>query len=145
MKVASLALLTTVGVLSQATLAPRPAVPLDPISTPIQTDLTQVQSDVATWATPSLARLRGTVIGAKEFVYFFPNPRITTDPLRYEDQIDAVLYLGSPTTMTSSMLPAALCADEQYLSMRVARMQLDPGPPGSPPPRDRLRRNCATK
>jgi hypothetical protein len=115
------------------------------LSTPIQTDLANVQPDVTTWPKPSVARLRGTVIGAKEFVYFFPNPRITTDSPRYEDQIDAVLYLGSPTTMTTSMLPAALCADERYLSMRVARMQLDPGPPGSPPPRDRLRRNCATK
>jgi hypothetical protein len=123
----------------------RGGTPVFTISTPIQTDLTQVQSDVATWATPSLARLRGTVIGAKEFVYFFPNPRIASDSPRYEEQIDAVLYLGSPVMMTTSMLPAALCADEQYLSMRVARMQLDPGPPGSPTPRDRLRRNCATK
>jgi hypothetical protein len=32
MKVASLALLTTVGVLSQATPAPKPAVPFDPIA-----------------------------------------------------------------------------------------------------------------
>jgi len=114
------------------------------ISTPVLTDLTRVQPDVTTWPRPSLAHLRGTVIGAKEFVYFFPNPGITTDSPRYEDQIDAVLYLGSPTTMTTSMLPAALCADEQYVSMRVGRMQLDPGPPGSPP-RERLSRNCATK
>src|SRR5262249_41780700 len=88
----------------------------------------QIQSDVVTWPTPSLARLRGTVIGAKEFVYFFPNPSIGSDSPRYEEQIDAVLYLGSPATMTTSMLPAALCADEEYVSMRVARMQLDPGP-----------------
>ena len=115
------------------------------ISTPIQTDLSLVQPDVATWTTPSLALLRGTVIGAKAFVDFFPNPAIATDSLRYEDQIDAVLYLGAPAAMTTSMLPAALCADEPYVSMRVARMQLDPGPPGSPSPRDRLRRNCATK
>src|SRR5207302_10170336 len=103
----------------------------------------QVQPDVATWTAPSLARLRGTIIGAKAFVYFFPNPAIATNSPRYEDQIDAILYLGAPAAMTTSMLPAALCADEQYLSMRMARMQLDPGPPGSPSPRDRLRRNCA--
>jgi hypothetical protein len=66
------------------------------ISTPIPTDLSQVQPDVATWTAPSLALLRGTVIGAKAFVYFFPNPAIATDSPRYEDQIDAVLYLGAP-------------------------------------------------
>jgi len=115
------------------------------ISTPVRTDLTQVQPDVTKWPVPSLARLRGTVIGAKPFVFFFPIPEIATDSPRIEDQIDAVLYLGPPATMTTSMLPAALCADQDYLSMRVARMQLDPGPPGSPPPLDRLRRNCATK
>src|SRR5262245_15432114 len=49
------------------------------ISTPIQTDLTQVQPDVATWTAPSLSHLRGTVIGAKPFVYFFPNPAISED------------------------------------------------------------------
>jgi hypothetical protein len=77
--------------------------------------------------------------------HLIANYIIASDSPRYEEQIDAVLYLGPPATMTTSMLPAALCADEQYLSMRVARMQLDPGPPGSPTPRDRLRRNCATK
>jgi hypothetical protein len=115
------------------------------ISTPIQTELADVQPDVATWPVPSLAWLRGTVIGATEFGYFFPNPRMTTDSRRYEDQVDAVLYLGPPPTMTTSMLPAALCADEQYVLMRVARMQLDPGPPGAPTPRERLTRNCAPK
>jgi hypothetical protein len=115
------------------------------ISTPIQTDLTQVQPDVATWATPSLARLRGTVIGAKEFIYFFPNPGIASDSPRYEEQIDAVLYLGAPATMTTSLLPASLCGDEEYVSMRLARMELDPGPPGSATPRDRLKRNCPSR
>ena len=123
----------------------RDGTPVFTISTPIQTDLTQIQPDVATWTAPSLARLRGTVVGAKPFVYFFPNPALATDSPRYEDQIDAVLYLGAPTKMTTSMLPAELCADEQYVSMRLARMELDPGPPGSASPRDRLRRNCATK
>ena len=123
----------------------RNGTPVFTISTPIQTDLTQVQPDVATWTAPSLARLHGTVVGAKPFGYFFPNPAIATDSPRYEDQIDAILYLGAPTKMTTSMLPAELCADEQYVSMRLARMELDSGPPGSASPRDRLRRNCATK
>jgi hypothetical protein len=100
---------------------------------------------VAKWPVPSLARLRGTVIGAKPSVFFFPMPGMAPDSPRFEDQSDAVLYLGPPATMTTSMLPAALCADQEYVSMRVARMQLDPGPPGSPPPLDRLCRNCATK
>ena len=36
---------------------------------------------------------------------------------------DAVLYLGPPNTMTESKLPAALCSDLGYLSMRRERMR----------------------
>jgi hypothetical protein len=100
---------------------------------------------VAMWPTPSLTILSGTLIGAKEFGYFFPSPGVKTDTLRFEEQMDAALYFGPPSKMTTSMLPAALCADAEYVSMRLARMSLDPGPTGSPSPCERLERNCGPR
>jgi len=115
------------------------------VSTPIQADITKLQSDAAKWAIPSLVLLRGTTVGMKEFTFFVPDSGMNTPSFRFEDQVDAMLYLGPPSTMTTSMVPAALCADEDYVSMRTSRMALDPGPPGSLPPLERLRRNCATQ
>jgi hypothetical protein len=113
------------------------------ISTPIAADLTVLQPDVAGWPAPSIALLAGTGIGAKDFQFFFGSPGIKTEALRLEDQVDALLYLGRTSTMTTSMLTASVCADAAHVAMRLARMALDPGPPGSAPPRDRLKRNCA--
>jgi hypothetical protein len=113
------------------------------ISAPIMADLAAVQASVSSWPRPSLALLRGTVIGARDFKFFFGVGG--SDTVRFEDQADAVLYLGPPSSMTTSMLPVRLCADERYRSMRLGRMALDPGPPGSLPPADRLQRSCATK
>jgi hypothetical protein len=108
-------------------------------------DLASLQSDVGRWPKPSLALLHGTLIGETSFADFFPNSGVTGESVRLQDQVDAALYLGPPAMMTTSMLPAALCADEQYVAMRVARMALDPGPPGSRTPLERLKQNCATK
>jgi len=115
------------------------------ISTPVFTDLSSKQPGVSSWPIPSFALLSGTVIGAEHFQLLFGFPRTNNDAVRYEDQVDAVLYLGAPSTMTTSRLPAPLCADERYVSMRLARMALDPGPPGSPPPADLFKSNCATR
>lgn len=113
------------------------------VSTPVTTDLSSVQRTVSTWPRASVALLPGTVIGGERFErFFFPSPDARSGALRYEDRIDAVLYLGPPSTMTTSMLPAALCADERYVAMRLARMAIDPGPPGVPPPLEQLKRNC---
>ena len=112
------------------------------ISTPITADLASVQPGVSAWPQPSLAILRGTLIGAQSFQSLFGIQ--SGNGVRYEDQMDAVLYLGPPSSMTTSMLPARLCADQQYRSMRLGRMALDPGPPGSPAPSDALKRNCPT-
>jgi hypothetical protein len=115
------------------------------VSAPIMTDLASIQPRISSWPRPSLALLPGTRIGAENFQRLFGLPGTNTDALRFEDQVDAVLYFGSPSTMTTSRLPAPLCADEHYVSMRLARMALDPGPPGSPPPADLLKSNCATR
>jgi hypothetical protein len=115
------------------------------ISTPIMADLVSIQPSIADWPTPSLALLAGTLIGAEDSQHIFAIPGTNANSLRFEDQIDAVLYLGPPSAMTTSKLPAALCTDERYVSMRLARMALDPGPPGSPPPAERLKNNCTTR
>jgi hypothetical protein len=92
------------------------------IATPFQ-DLTQIQSDVSSWKVPSIAMLKGTVIGARPFGSFYqPPPAPGWDKLRMEDEFDALLYLGPPGSMTKSRFPAALCRDEKYMRMRMSRL-----------------------
>lgn len=101
-------------------------------------DLKALQSDVATWPTPSLAVLRGTSLGA---AIWDPDPQ--RRPVRMEDQFDAVLYLGPPSTMTMSKLSPALCADGGYMEMQLRRLSLIPPPPGAPfNPADQLKDYC---
>jgi hypothetical protein len=93
-------------------------------------DLRAVQADVASWPRPSLAVLRGTVLGAADFTTYFPAANLMTadrrpiNPRPMEDQFDAVLYLGPPSEITMSRLPPALCADSAYLTMRIRHMRL---------------------
>ena len=104
-------------------------------------DLRNLQSSVGSWPTPSLAFLRGTVLGAADFQsYFtsdgrfgilegklFPLPREQWRTFRMEDQFDAVLYLGPPSTITIARLSPARCSDQPYMDMRLGRMALVPG------------------
>ncbi len=69
------------------------------------TDLQAAQPSVSSWPNPSLAMLRGTLLGAQDFAVYYPFPvykfdksgKITAQkparPLRMEEQFDAVLYL----------------------------------------------------
>jgi hypothetical protein len=81
------------------------------------TDLASRQPDAASWPIPSLATLRGTILGAPDFAsYYVPVPvrftardnalaPISRDQwrtLRMEDQFDAVLYLGPSSATTHS-------------------------------------------
>jgi hypothetical protein len=82
--------------------------------------------------------LRGTVLGAA--LFSAPPQR----QVRLEDQFDAELYLGLPSTMTTAHLAPALCADRKYVDMRLARLALVPPPPGAPvSPADSLKDYCA--
>ena len=110
-------------------------------------DLQEAQPDVASWRAPSLALVRGTVLGAVDFSAFYPaevpratirDGRIVTSrdgrivpvsreewrSLPAEDQFDAVLYLGPPSGMTRSLLSPALCRDPAYMDMRRERLSL---------------------
>jgi len=103
-------------------------------------DLQSQQSSVASWPIPSLAVLRGTVLGAALFW-----PEAGRREVKMEDQFDAVLYLGPPSKMTMSHLPPALCADPEYLRMRLGRLALVPPPPGAPiTESEMLKSYCAT-
>jgi hypothetical protein len=117
-------------------------------------DLAALQLTVASWPRPSLALMRGTVLGAADFQFFFsdissrlaikdgkllPIPRDQWQALRMEDQFDALLYLGPPSSMTTAQLPMAVCADAAYMKMRLERLEAY-GPKGEA---DRVRQRCA--
>ena len=107
------------------------------------TDLSRFQSDVASWRTPGLALLKGTLIGAAPYEEFFGPP----PPVEYfkanpniEDHYDAVLVLGEPSSMRLGPLAHPRCAEPAYVQMRVGRMVLTGM---SPTVADRLTRECA--
>jgi hypothetical protein len=117
-------------------------------------ELDTVQRDIVSWPRPSLALLRGTTLGAEDFRFFFsdisnrfavrdgklaPIPRDQWRAMRMEDQFDALLYLGPPSSITTSQLPSTLCADAPYMKMRLARLDVY-GPKGEA---DRVRTYCA--
>lgn len=89
-------------------------------------DLATLQRDVASWPVPSLAMIRGTPIGVKEYEFFYgaSPPGDYWRSQRLEDQFDAILYLGPPSSMTMAPFPIALCSDAVYVKMRLERMSL---------------------
>jgi hypothetical protein len=117
-------------------------------------DLEPLQRNIAAWARPSLALVRGTVLGAADFQFFFsemsnrlavkdgtlaPIPRDEWLALRMEDQFDALLYLGPPSSITTSQSPISLCADAAYMKKRLGRLE-EYGPKAEA---DRIRQRCA--
>jgi hypothetical protein len=103
-------------------------------------DWTAWQPDVASWRTPSLALTKETAVGAA--LFSAPPQR----EVRNDEQFDALLYLGPPSAMTQARLSPALCADREYVAMRLSRLGLIPPPPGAPvTPADLLKRECGIK
>lgn len=68
-----------------------------------------------------------------------PIPREQWRVMPIEDQFDALLYLGPPSSITIAQLPGSLCRDAAYMKMRLARLDAY-GPKGAA---DRLRKHCA--
>jgi len=102
-------------------------------------NLSALQPEVASWPIPSLAMLSGTVLGS---AIWDPGPQRRT--VRTEEQFDAVLYLGPPSSMTRSKLAPALCSDRTYLEVRLWRLNLIPPPPGATfSPAEQLKDYCA--
>jgi hypothetical protein len=102
-------------------------------------DLAAAQANIAEWPRPSLAMLAGTALGE---TVMQPGPN--RKPVQMREQFDAILYLGSPTTMTMSQLTPAQCADANYVAMRAGRLMMVPAPSDAPfNPADRLKARCA--
>ena len=121
----------------------------------VNAHLEKLQADVASWGKPGLAMIRGTVLGAADFTFYYPYDvtrmllidgkpvpvaRDRWRSLRMEDQFDAVLYPGAASTITVSRLSPALCGDSAYMEMRLRRM----GMFGMTGEAERLRQNCRT-
>jgi hypothetical protein len=95
-----------------------------------------INSAIATWPIPSLAKARGTWLGALDISHFYPPPvRIdqecnvhTSFPenLRkpMEKLIDAFLYLGPGDLMLKEQMPADIALDVGYIKTLRARESL---------------------
>lgn len=74
-----------------------------------RTDLRALQADIDSWPAPSLAHVRGTLLGAADFEIYYPSdvprarfiegrlvpiPRAVWRSLPMDEQFDAVLHLG---------------------------------------------------
>ena len=100
----------------------------------------ELPDGVASWPVPSLAAMRGTTLGAKDFGTYnrglgdgtrfavrngqlAPLRQEEWQAMRMEDQFDALLYLGPPSSMTTATVPAELCRDRQFMDTRLKRLQ----------------------
>jgi hypothetical protein len=121
----------------------------------VNANLAKLQADVASWGKPSIAIIRGTVLGAADFTFYYPwdvermaiidgKPvpiaRDQWRSLRMEDQADAVLYPGDASTISISRLSPGLCADPAYMEMRLRRL----GITKSTRDAERLKQYCRT-
>ena len=84
--------------------------------------ITALQPNAGSWPAPSLARVAGTSLGAADIVatylaYTFP-------PGPFEEQYDAVLYLGPGGSLTEAQIASELCLDQEYLDMRLPRLRI---------------------
>ncbi len=107
-----------------------------------------------TWSVPSLALVRGTTLGAADEPQgalprmmirdgqILPLPRERWITVRLEDQVDAVLYLGPPSTKTVAPIPRSICSDRAYIETRLKRMALAGLPPAAA---ERLKQFCGER
>jgi hypothetical protein len=96
------------------------------------------------WPTPSLAILRGTTLGAADEPAgsmprvaikdgkFVPIPREQWMSIRYEEQADALIYLGPSSEQTKVSVSRDICSDAAYIQIRLQRMALATLPPSQP-------------
>jgi hypothetical protein len=102
-------------------------------------DLEDIQPDVASWPVPSMAIVRGTMLGDRDFTAYYPHvitrnrieagklipiTREAWRSLRMADQFDAVIFAGRSSAITYSKLSPEKCADAAYVQMRTERMTL---------------------
>ena len=119
-------------------------------------DVAEMQPSAGSWKTPSVAIIRGTMLGAADASHYLASmggrrlavkngktvnvPKDEWRQLPAEDQLDAVLYLGKSAGETRALLPPKLCADADYMKIRLARMAL-----AAPPAlAEELKKYCAS-
>lgn len=117
--------------------------------------LADIQPDVATWPRPSMAIIRDTILGAADFARYHeggsdrftirdgkltPIPRSEYRQVTAEDQFEAILYLGPISSITTAVWTRELCADQEYMAMRLKRMELGRLPPSEA---NALKKYCA--
>jgi hypothetical protein len=109
-------------------------------------NIATLQADVASWPVPSIAVVRGTVLGAADFTFYYPSeamgrfamhdgkpdfskqiPRDQWRTFRAEDQFDAVLYAG-PDPSAGVRPSSERCADKADIDEHLRRMAVG-GPP----------------
>ncbi len=109
-------------------------------------DVSSLQPDAASWPTPSLAIVRGTVLGAADFTAYYkedlpriairdgkpdfsaPIPRDQWKTLRAEDQFDAVLYMGKGPSPRLDLDPAR-CGEKAEFDEHLRRTAVSGVPP----------------
>jgi hypothetical protein len=100
------------------------------------TGLPSLSGPFATWPIPSLAKARGSRLGALNLSDFFPSP-VGTDKdcnvvdefggnphKRMEDLVDAFLYLGPQDLRLREPMPADIALDVEYITELRRRMVL---------------------
>jgi hypothetical protein len=97
-------------------------------------------SPFASWPIPSLARAKGTWLGALDITHFFPAPIMIDKDCKLhsefprkqqkpmEDLVDAFLYLGPQDLRLREQIPADIALDEDYQRELSRRMALQDFP-----------------
>ena len=107
------------------------------VATSTDFDISTIQANAVEWRRPSLALIRGTPLGLASSLTYFPRslpvirgrggvqetlqPDLTAVP-PMQQVVDAILYLGPPSSITHSRLSRELCTDPNYLKMRLERL-----------------------
>jgi len=78
---------------------------------------------VTTWPRPALASLRGTALGAVDYDFWFGGPADPPHVRPAEQDFDALLYFGPPSSITLAPSGEAHCSDPAYLATRLSRIQ----------------------
>ena len=107
------------------------------VATSTDFDIATIQANVVEWRRPSLALIRGTPLGFASSLTYFPRslpvirgrggiqetlqPDLAAVP-PMQEVVDAILYLGPPSSITQSRLTRELCADPAYVKMRTERL-----------------------
>jgi len=107
------------------------------VTTNTRHDLASIQGSISKWPKPSIAILKGNILGAAPYAEYYPfsvhpiNDKGVRVPVksipdkspRMEEEYNAVLYLGPVESITFRKLPKEICLDEEYLKIRLKSLR----------------------